>query len=516
MRYIVGEILHFCKIVLVAVKITVSVLVCNLALSLIIHKFFLDKLQLAMNQLLQTDLNNFDHILERAKMVGVEYLHSLDSRPTNSAHTISTYNQLQENGAGAEGSLEQFLERFERLIVASSGARYLGFVTGGSTPASIVGDWLATVYDQNPQGTIGQGDISATIELETIALLRDLFGLPDDFIGGFVTGATMSNFTCLGVARQWLGKQHSEDIAKNGVTSVMPILAATPHSSSLKALSMLGLGSRMFTKLKVMDGNREAIDIADLEKALQTLNGQPSILITSAGTVNTVDFDDFRAIAALRDRYTFWWHIDGAFGAFAACSPNTAHLVEGWSMADSITVDCHKWLNVPYESAVFFVRKEHSILQTETFQNSSAPYLGDPFEKFSFLNFLPENSRRLRALPTWFSLVGYGKKGYRDIVENSIQMAQLLGTFIEKHPKFRLLAPVRLNTVCFSLSGNPSATSVQEYLTALNATGKVFMTPTSYNGSKGIRAAFVNWRTNAEDVSLIIAIMQEVLDSTGL
>lgn len=465
-----------------------------------------------MNHLLDNDLKNVDYILEQAKMRSLSYLHSLDSRPTTSTHTGSTYAHLQENGAGAEGALTQFSERFEPLIVASSGPRYLGFVTGGSTPASIVGDWLATVYDQNPQGTVEQGDISAAIELETIALMRDLFGLPNDFVGGFVTGATMSNFTCLGVARQWLGKQRGEDIAKNGVTSAIHILSATPHSSSLKALSMLGIGSGMFTKIKVMEGNREAADIADLERVLQELNGQPSILITSAGTVNTVDFDDFRAIAALRERYKFWWHIDGAFGAFAACSPETAHIVEGWEMADSITVDCHKWLNVPYESAVFFVRKEHSILETETFQNSAAPYLGDPFEKFSYLNFLPENSRRLRALPAWFSLVGYGKKGYRDIVENSVKMAQMLGTFIEQHLRFELLAPVRLNTVCFTLSRNPSSVSVQAYLTALNATGKVFMTPTVYNGTKGIRAAFVNWRTSSEDVHLITATMQEVLE----
>lgn len=469
-----------------------------------------------MNHQLHADLNNLAHILEQAKIRSLGYLNTLDSRSTASKYTVREYSRLQQTGVGAEGALQQFAERFEPLIVASSGPRYLGFVTGGSTPASIMGDWLATVYDQNPQGTAEQGDISAAIELETIVLMRDLLGLPDTFVGGFVTGATMSNFTCLGVARQWVGKQHGQDIAKNGTAAAIPILSATPHSSSLKALSMLGIGSGTFTKIKVMEGNREAVDMADLERALSALDGQPCILITSAGTVNTVDFDDFRAIAVLRDRYKFWWHIDGAFGAFAACSPEYAHLVEGWETADSITVDCHKWLNVPYESAVFFVRKEYSILQTETFQNSAAPYLGDPFENFSYLNFLPENSRRLRALPAWFSLVGYGKQGYRDIVENSVQMAQALGQFIEAHPKFELLAPVRLNTVCFTLSGNHPSASIQAFLTALNATSKVFMTPTVYNGNKGIRAAFVNWRTTSEDIQIITSTMQEILETTRM
>jgi glutamate/tyrosine decarboxylase-like PLP-dependent enzyme len=102
--------------------------------------------------------------------------------------------------------------------VGSSGPRYLGFVTGGSTPASIAGDWLTTIYDQNTQTTKGQGDISANIELETIHLILELLGLPDSFLGGFVTGATMSNFTCLAVARQWLGKEQGRDIAKEGIS----------------------------------------------------------------------------------------------------------------------------------------------------------------------------------------------------------------------------------------------------------------------------------------------------------
>ena len=157
-----------------------------------------------------------------------------------------------------------------------------------------------------------------------------------------------------------------------------------------------------------------------MEDHIQTLNGAPFILISSAGTVNTVDFDDFAAIRKLKEKYNFWWHIDAAFGGFAACSDTYKYLVRDWEYADSITVDCHKWLNVPYESAVFFIKEEYKLLQVETFQNSNAPYLGDPLESFNYLNFLPENSRRLKALPAWFSLMAYGKDGYRDIVENSI------------------------------------------------------------------------------------------------
>jgi glutamate/tyrosine decarboxylase-like PLP-dependent enzyme len=461
--------------------------------------------------MLQNDLASFDAILQQVLQQGIDFLKTIDQRPTSAPHTVSLVAKLEKEGQGTLAVLAEFNQRFDPLIVASSGPRSWGFVTGGATPASIAGDWLAGVYDQNPQSIQGQGDLSALIEVETIQLLLSLFDLPDTLTGGFVTGATMSNFTTLAVARQWAGQQQGRDIAKEGVGSGVKVLSATPHSSAVKSLSMLGLGSQNFIKVNALSGNREAINVTDLEEKIQSLNSEPFILISSGGTVNTVDFDDLEAISHLKKRYNFWWHIDAAFGGFAACSPHYKHLLKGWEGADSITIDCHKWLNVPYESAFFLVKKEHSILQVETFQNSNAPYLGNPLENFSYLNFLPENSRRLRALPAWFSLKAYGKKGYREIVENSIRMAQLLDAFIKESDDFELLAPTRLNNVCFTLKGEENQDKVHSFLIQLNQRGKVFMTPTVYNGKKGIRAAFVNWRTGEKDVEVAIAEMKSVL-----
>jgi glutamate/tyrosine decarboxylase-like PLP-dependent enzyme len=466
-----------------------------------------------MNKQLENDLKEIDHLLEKVKLQGLDFLEKLPERPTSAKTVSQSHETLNEDGLGGLNTLSLFNEKFEKLIVASSGPRYLGFVTGGSTPAAIAGDWLASVFDQNTQTTKGQGDISAVIEMETIQLLLDLFGLPESFLGGFVTGATMSNFTCLAVARQWIGRQSGKDFAREGVSGHIHILSAVPHSSVIKSLSMLGIGSNNFDKVKVENGNRESIDLKDLESKVKALNGAPFILVTSAGTVNTVDFDDFTAISKLKEKYNFWWHVDGAFGAFAACSPLYKDIMTGWENADSITVDCHKWLNVPYENAVFFVKEQHKILQTETFQNANAPYLGDPMENFSYLNFLPENSRRLRALPVWFTLKAYGKAGYRDIVENSIEMARHLGQFIEQSNAFELLAPVRLNNVCFTLSGEESQDKVPVFLEQLNETGKVFMTPTVYNSKKGIRASFVNWRTTKQDVETVISEMKKLTDN---
>ena len=464
-----------------------------------------------MNEYLKNDLVQLDILLDKVKLQGLEYLKKIEHRQTSTKNTIQQNHFLNEKGVGTIEALQQFNGRFEPIIVSTSGPRYWGFVVGGTTPASIVGDWLTSIYDQNPFATKGQGDISALIELETIQLLLNLFELPNDYFGGFVTGATMSNFTCLAVARQWIGKELGKDFAKEGVSGNIKILTATPHSSALKSLSMLGIGSNNFISVKLQEGNRESIDITDLEERIKHLDEEPFVLISSAGTVNTVDFDNLKAIATLKEKYNFWWHIDAAFGAFAICSDSHKHLLSGWEIADSITVDCHKWLNVPYESAVFFVKQKHGHLQVETFQNSNAPYLGNPLENFNYLNLLPENSRRLKALPVWFSLIAYGKDGIKNIVKNNIHIAQKFGQFIKDSNLYELLAPVRLNTVCFTLKGEKNQEKVHSFLTQLNDTGQVFMTPTVYNGKKGIRAAFVNWRTTENDLKIAAALMNKIM-----
>ncbi|MDO1450934.1 pyridoxal-dependent decarboxylase [Rhodocytophaga aerolata] len=457
-----------------------------------------------MHPLFQQDLQNIDQLLEQVRQLSSDYLSTIAVKPTGLAQPPTAAFTLPTEGAGAASAITYFNTYIQPYLVASSGPRYLGYVTGGGTLAAIAGDWLTSVFDQNTQNTTGIGDLSAFLEVATIRMLLDLLQLPDDFYGGFVTGATVSNFTCLAVARQWVGQQSGKDIARDGLPFAIDIYSATPHSSTLKSLAMLGIGSGNIISVPTLD-SREAMDVGALEQLLQQKANKPFILLCSGGTVNSVDFDDMQAIARLKNNYTFWWHIDAAFGGFAACSPAYAHLLKGWEQADSITIDGHKWLNVPYDSAVFFTRKAHASLQVQTFQNTNAPYLGDPSEKFSYLNFLPENSRRFRALPAWFTLHAYGKKGYQSVVEHSISMAQLLGEKLEKSGLYILSAPVWLNVVCFTTRREENrGASVQRIVEKLNARGKVFLTPTVYKGVPSLRAAFVNWRTTQADIDLTI------------
>eukprot|EP01133_Synstelium_polycarpum_P011883 gene11883-13848_t len=470
-----------------------------------------------MYKALQHDLDHIQALLSLTSEKAQHYLSSLGETQTSNTTPVKIEtSSLETEGKGLENTLESFYRTHGAHIVASSGPKYWGFVTGGTTPAAIAADWLSTVFDQNPQGLSGNGDLSARIEIETIGWMKELFGLPDAFNGGFVSGATMANFTCLAVGRQWAGLQKGNDIARTGLQTTIKVLSAMPHSSTLKSLSMLGIGSSNIIPVKTLPGNREAMDIEDLKACIQEYQEFPLLVVSSAGTVNTADFDDMEAIAALQKDFPFFWHIDAAFGGFAACSEKSKYLLKGWEQADSITVDCHKWMNVPYDSAIYLIHKKHSKLQMATFQNSNAPYLGDPESNFSYLNFGPENSRRLRALPAWFTLKAYGKKGYESIVENNLEHARLFAHLLEQTSPFVLAAPVRLNIVCFTVKdqAEPKAFLDQVWL-KLNQSGKLFLSPTVYNGQPCLRAAFVNWRTTEQDVTEGIEELKKTLQQTS-
>lgn len=460
-----------------------------------------------MYKKLAVDKANIETLLEKVKQMAMQHFQNIETRPTSARNQEIRNYSLPEEGLGSVEVLHLFEETYQKMMCASSGPRYWGYVTGGTTPASVIGDWLATVYDQNTQSVQGEGDISAILEQETIKLLLDFFNLPKDFFGGFVTGATMSNFTCLGIARQWIGKNQGYDVALTGLQKPIKIATALPHSSVIKSLSMLGMGSKNVNKIPLLE-NREAINVEKLEAFLQQNTEGDVIVISSAGTVNSVDFDDLKAISELKEKYNFWWHIDAAFGGMLACVEHKKQLLFGWENADSITVDCHKWFNVPYDSAVFFIQEKHQKRQIETFQNSNAPYLGDPTENFSYLNFLPENSRRFRALPIWFSLMAYGKQGYKEIVSRNIALAQRFSNTLEKSELFQLVAPTRVNVVCFKIVGF-SLEAQQLFLKTLNKRGKVFMTASLYKGKPCVRAAFVNWQTTEKDITIAIKELEE-------
>ncbi|MFF4607526.1 pyridoxal phosphate-dependent decarboxylase family protein [Streptomyces sp. NPDC001339] len=459
-----------------------------------------------MHTQLAADRDEFSHLLEATRQHAAEVLDGVEERDVIPAAPTPPAVPLPSPGVGLREALREFAARWEPSLSTGTGPRYLGFVTGGATPAALAGDWLTAAWDQNSNSSLdGAGQ---QLERETVGWLRDLLGLSDVHEGTFVSGSTMSNTVGLAIAREWLGERLGVSPAEDGAAALgrVRILSGSAHSSVPKGLSMLGLGRRALIQVPTLPG-REAVDPRALEAALEEANreadGRPCVVVANAGTVNTADFDDLPAIAALRDRYDFWLHVDAAFGAFAALSPGLTHLVDGLDLADSLCVDLHKWLNVPYDSAVQFTRRQD--LQARVFQNAAA-YLGPLHDTPDLVHLTPENSHRLRALATWFTLRAYGPDGYREIVERCVACARLLGDAIDGIPGLRLLAPVRLNVVCFTLADDPTP----ERLAALTdqIAGEVFLTPTVYDGVPALRAAFSNWRTTESDTRRVIAALK--------
>ena len=458
-----------------------------------------------MHNLLSNDKDGFAALLAQAAAIAEDHLKKQhEIAPGRFVDNIEL-SDVPAIGMGGSRALDYFKNNFAGKIAATAGPRYFGFVTGGSTPASVAADWLVSAFDQNACGS--NDSIAPQIERETIHFFRQIFGLEGAYFGSFVTGATMSNLVGLAQGRQWVGEQAGIDFSNEGFGNLpVRVISGTPHSSVIKSMAMLGIGRNNIIKPATIKG-REAVDINALEETLQVMN-TPVIVVANAGTVNTVDFDDLEAIGQLKRKCKFWLHVDGAFGAFAALSDRHKHLLAGINHADSVTVDAHKWLNVPYDAAMQFTR--HKDIQLKVFQNSAA-YLGDPEKSPDYFHYTPENSRRWRALPSWLTLIAYGIEGHREIVERNCESAEKFGRRLNELADFELLAPVRMNVVCFTLTcDNLTMEVIQRFLAMVRDDGRVFFTPTVYNGKPAIRAAISNWQTSQDDIDIALEVLERV------
>jgi glutamate/tyrosine decarboxylase-like PLP-dependent enzyme len=285
------------------------------------------------------------------------------------------------------------------------------------------------------------------------------------------------------------------------------------HPSDIKALGMLGVGRGRVRKLARDDVGR--VDLEAMASALRDVDGGPAIVIGSAGEVNAGDFDPLNDMADLAERAGAWFHVDGAFGLFAALSPRTKHLVEGVERADSVIADGHKWLNVPYENGFAFVRDQ--ALLPAVFGGAGAAYLPDvdePQPNWGYRG--PEMSRRARSFPVWATLRAYGREGHRAIVEHDMDLTQHLAEVVDAAPDLERLAEVQLNVVCFRY--RPPVSDVGPVLDELNrrigeaaiTDGRVFFGSTNYGGRVAFRPAIVNWRSREQDVELVAEVVREL------
>jgi glutamate/tyrosine decarboxylase-like PLP-dependent enzyme len=459
--------------------------------------------------------------LERALELAVEqaraYLDGLATDPAQPAGFERPLEDLAaalpEHGDGALAALTELGRLGRETATRTSGPRYFHFVTGGTTPAALAADWLATALDQNAAAW-ALSPLGTRLEQVAIDWLRQLFRLPEAFGGVLVTGGTMANFTCLTAAREWCAEQAGFAVAEEGMarSPQIPVLTSGyVHASAMKSLALLGIGRSNVRKL-TRDA-RGRLDLDALAEALASLDGGPAIVIANAGEVNAGDFDPIEEMADLAERHGAWLHVDGAFGLFARLSPRTEALTAGTERASSVSSDGHKWLNVPHDCGFAFVREDR--WRRDSFAEGAdyLPPVDDPHPVFAYST--PEGSRRARALAVWATLRAYGAEGYRAMVERHLDLTAHLARRVDAEPGFELLAEARLNIVCFRWrpAGVP-----EEELDALNKRlgdalledGRVHAGTTLLVGRVAFRPAIVNWQSREQDVDLLVDVLLEL------
>ena len=456
-------------------------------------------------------------MLAEAARAAAEYLASIDGRPVlgdRVAEATAAFDEeLPERGDGSAEAIALLTEEGFEAATASAGPRFFHFVTGGSTPAALAADWLASALDQNSFSWVSS-PLGSRLEKVAVGWLKDLFGLPAGWGAVLTTGATTANFTGLGAARRWWAAEQGVDVDLQGFAGLPPVPILTSgyvHASALKALGMLGLGRDNVRRFARDQAGR--LDVGAFSAALKQLKGAPAIVVANAGEVNAGDFDPIAEMVELAHAHHAWVHVDGAFGLFARVSSSVAGLAAGVEAADSVIADGHKWLNVPYDCGFAFVRDPE--LMRGAFA-LAGPYLPmGTEERPSFADYGPEASRRARALGVWATLKAYGRDGYRQMVDRHLALARRVGAAVEAAPDLELLAPVQLNVVCYRYRPPGIAEGELDDLNrrlgeAILEDGRVYFGTTVYAGKIAFRPAISNWRTTEPDVDLIVTVTREL------
>ena len=371
--------------------------------------------------------------------------------------------------------------------MASAGGRFFGFVTGGALPVAVGASWLATAWDQNAAMS-AMSPIAVALERVVLEWLRELFGLPDGSAGALVTGGTMASFTALAAARRSVLQRVGWNVDDDGLFGAPPITVVVGdevHVAVVKALGLLGLGRARLVRVPTDDEGRMRAE------RLPRLDG-PTIVCAQAGNVNTGACDPLAAICAAAHAAGAWVHVDGAFGLWAAAAPARAHLVDGAARADSWAVDAHKWLNVPYDSGVAFVRDGAALRGAMTVP---APYLvsgGEPEPCHA----TPEMSRRARAVEIWAALRTLGRAGVAELVERSCRHAARFAERL-RQGGWPPLNDVVLNQVLVSFGDDARTDAV---VADVQRDGTAWCGPTVWHGRRAMRISVSSWATTEADV----------------
>ena len=418
---------------------------------------------------------------------------------------------------------QEFLENILYHPMGNIHPRFWGWVIGTGTVTGMLAEMLAAGMNPN----LGGGDqVPTYVEAQVLDWCKQMLGYPQSASGLLVSGGSMANLVGLAVARY---ARAGFDIRQEGLQSGHKLLtfygSVEMHSSIEKAIELLGVGMNALRLIPVNQAFQ--IDLQALQAAIDSDRAagfQPVCVIGNAGTVNTAAIDDLQALADICAREGLWYHVDGAFGALAALSPELQPRVAGMQRADSLAFDLHKWMYVPYEIGCVLVRDEDAHRRAFSL---TPDYLAHATRGLAggslwFSDYGIELSRGFKALKAWMSLKEHGTQKYGRMIRQNVDQAQYLGHLVDDEPRLERLAPVSLNIVCFRFKGmNLQGVDLnalnQEILIRLHEQGIAVPSYTSLNGNYCLRVAITNHRSRFEDfevlVKEVLRLGEEILSS---
>jgi glutamate/tyrosine decarboxylase-like PLP-dependent enzyme len=418
-----------------------------------------------------------------------DFLATLDDRRITPSATLDELRAqlggpLPQDGLDPRVVIASLVEGVEGGIVGIPSGRFFGFVIGGALPSSLAADWLTSTWDQNA-GLYAGGPAASVVEEVCRGWLAELLGLPAQVSAAFVTGCQMAHVTALAAARHAVLERAGWDVEADGLAGspkITVVVGAKRHVTLDRALRLLGIGASSLVVVPADDQGRMLVD------RLPALDG-PTIVCGQAGEVNTGAFDDLNAIADHVAGTDAWFHVDGAFGLWAAASPSLRHLVRGSERADSWATDAHKWLNVPYDSGIAFCAHPEA---HRAAMRVTASYLIQPGDdRRDQVDWTPEFSRRARGFTVYAAIRELGAAGIAAMVERSCERARQFAELL-RDGGLEVLNDVVLNQVLVRVPA--------DVVTRIQEDGTCWLSGTQWDGDHALRISVSNWRTTPEDV----------------